>query len=221
MRKHAALAPVALGSFWALYASWYNSFPGEPALGTTLAFLTLAFLLFFAWPPWRILIRKAELQVPELLVLSLNAVAFFGAAYKLLTVDYHAYLGLFTVALGGLYVSLGLELWRQSPPARRDSRPVLLALVVALTLITLAAPIQFTAYRITLGWAVEAAALTWIGKRARSERMVWAALCIFALVVLRLWLIDSWIYATPDYTTLWNTRFLTFLVAAVLLWAAA
>jgi len=92
-------------------------------------------------------------------VLSLNAVAYYGAVYKLLTVDYHAYLGLFTVALGGLYVALGVELWRQAPAERRDERPVLLTLGVALTLITLAAPIQFTAYRITIGWAVEAAAL--------------------------------------------------------------
>ncbi len=221
LRKRAALAPIALGAFWVLYASWYSSFPGEPALGTTLAYLTLAFLLFFAWPPWRTLARKTELQAPELLVLSLNAVAYFGAAYKLLTPDFHAYLGLFTVALGGLYVSLGIELWRQSPVQSRDERPVLLALGVALTLITLAAPIQFTGYRITLGWAVEAAALTWIGRRARSERMVWAALCIFALVALRLWLIDSWIYATPAYTAVWNARFLTFLVAAAALWAAA
>ncbi|HXI42334.1 MAG TPA: DUF2339 domain-containing protein, partial [Bryobacteraceae bacterium] len=221
IRKRAPLAPVALGAFWALYASWYSSFPGEPALGATLAFVTLAFLLFFAWPPWRILGRKAELQVPELLVLSLNAVAYYGAVYKLLIVDYHAYLGLFTVALGGLYVALGLELWRQAPPESRDERPALLALGVALTLITLAAPIQFTGYRITLGWAVEAAALTWIGKRARSERMVWAALCIFGLVVLRLWLIDSWIYATPAYATVWNARFLTFLVSSAALWAAA
>ena len=220
-RKRAVLALVALGAFWTLYASWYSSFPGEPALGTTLAFLTVAFLLFFVWPPWRTQGRKAELGVPELLVLSLNAIAYYGAIYKLLTVDYHAYLGLFTVALGGLYVALGLELWRQSPPERRDARPVLLTLGVALTLITLAAPIQFTAYRITIGWAVEAAALTWIGKRARSERLVWAARCIFVLVVLRLWAIDSWIYATPSYTTLWNARFLTFLVAAAALWTAA
>jgi uncharacterized membrane protein len=177
--------------------------------------------LFFVWPPWRTQARNAELQAPELLVLSLNAVAYYGAVYKLLAVDYHAYLGLFTVALGGLYVALGVELWRQAPAERRDERPVLLTLGVALTLITLAAPIQFTAYRITIGWAVEAAALAWIGKRARSERLILAASFIFVLVVLRLWIIDSWIYATPDYTALWNARFLTFLVAAAALWAAA
>jgi uncharacterized membrane protein len=221
IRKRAALAPVALGAFWALYASWYSSFPGELALGTTLAFLTMAFLLFFVWPPWRMQSRNPELQAPELLVLSLNAVAYYGAVYKLLAVDYHPYLGLFTVLLGGLYVALGVELWRQAPAERRDERPVLLTLGVALTLITLAAPIQFTAYRITIGWAVEAAALTWIGKRARSERLIFAASFIFVLVVLRLWIIDSWIYATPDYTALWNARFLTFLVAASALWAAA
>jgi uncharacterized membrane protein len=41
-------------------------------------------------------------------------------------------------------------------------------------------------------------------------------------VLLRLWIIDSWMYPQPtDYSTLWNARFLTFAVAAGSLWASA
>jgi uncharacterized membrane protein len=175
----------------------------------------------FSGPQAARLARKAELRTPEFLVLALNAVAYYAAAYNLLVTDNRAYLGLFTVALAGLYLAMSMQLWRHLPQDTRDSRPVLLSLGVALTLITLAAPIQFTGYRITIGWAVEAAALTWIGKRARSERLIIAALCVFGLVLIRLWTIDSWIYMRPEYRALWNGRFITFLVAAAALWASA
>lgn len=221
LQKRTALAPVALAAYWTLYAVWYRSFLGTVPIGTVLPLLTVAFLFFFVWPPWRALARKAELRTPEFLVLSLNAVAYFAAAYNLLVTDNRAYLGLFTVALAGLYLAMGIEMWRQLPAATRDSRPVLLSLGVALTLLTLAAPIQFTGYRITIGWAVEAAALTWIGKRASSGRLTIAALCVFALVLVRLWAIDSWIYLDAQYVTLWNGRFLTFMIAAAALWGSA
>jgi uncharacterized membrane protein len=220
-RKRAALAPIALAAFWTLYAIWYRSFYGTVAAGAALPFLTVAFLLYYAWPPWRVLVRKAELRSPEFLVLSLNAVAYYAAAYSLLVTDNRAYLGLFTVALAGLYLAMSMEMWRHLPAEHRDSRPVLLSLGVAITLITLAAPIQFTGFRITIGWAIEAAALTWIGKRARSEPLIAAALCVFGLVFIRLWTLDSWIYTQPDYRVLWNGRFMTFLVAAAAFWASA
>jgi uncharacterized membrane protein len=220
-KKLATLAPFALAAYWAFYAGWYRSFLGIVPLTTVLTFLTVAFLLFFVWPPWRVLVRKAELQTPEFLVVALNAVAYYAAAYNLLVTDNRAYFGLFTVALAGLYLAMSMEMWRQLPAENRDSRPVLLSLGVAITLITLAAPIQFTGYRITIGWAVEAAALTWIGRRARSERLIIAALCVFGLVFIRLWILDSWIYTQPDYHALWNGRFMTFIVAAAAFWASA
>ena len=220
-RNRPALAPVALAAYWTLYAVWHRSFSGKVPIGTALPMLAVGFLFFYVWPPWRALARKAELRTPEFLVLSLNAVAYFAASYNLLVTDNRAYLGLFTVGLAGLYLAMGIEMWRQLPVESRDSRPVLLSLGVALTLLTLAAPIQFTGYRITIGWAVEAAALSWIGKRARSERLIIAALCVFALVLVRLWTIDSWMYFDLQYATLWNGRFLTFLIAAAALWGSA
>ena len=221
LQRRATLAPVALAAYWTVYAVWYNSFPGPVPIGAALPLVTVGFLLFYAWPPWRVLARKAEVGISEFLVLSLNPVAYFAAAYNLQVTDNRAYLGLFTVGLAGLYLAMGIEMWRQLPAQNRDSRPVLLSLGVALTLLTLAAPIQFTGFRITIGWAVEAAALTWIGRRAGSNRLIIASLFVFALVVIRLWTIDSWIYLGLEYATLWNARFLTFLIAAAALWGSA
>ncbi|MCU1272615.1 MAG: putative rane protein [Bryobacterales bacterium] len=222
LRRRPILAPIAMGAFWLVYAAWYAGFPGQAPVGMILPFLTVAFLLFFVWTPWRALARNAALQSSDFVVLSLNTMAYYSAAYNLLARDYHAYLGLFTVGLAGLYLALATELRRRLAEQRGDTRPVLLSLGIALTLLTLAIPVQFTGYRITIGWAAEAAALTWIGKRGQNERLVAAAACVFALVLWRLLIIDSWMYPQPtDYSALWNSRFLTFAAAVVSLWASA
>jgi len=136
--------------------------------------------------------------------------------------DYHAWLGLFAVALAAVHLGLAHLLWRSVPAENRDTRPVLLAIGIALTFITLAAPIQFSEYRITMAWALEMAALTWIAARTNSKGLSYAALAIFVLVLFRLDGIDSWMYSSPAaFEPVANARFLTFLIAAAAAWASA
>jgi len=221
-RKLDWLPAAAFLAFWLTYGSWIQGANPIPAPGAVLPLLTLIFLLFFSWVPWRLLVRNASPNATALAILGLNAAAYFAAAYHLLVTDYHAWLGLFAVTLACAYLGLGAVIWRRQPVEARDPRPVLLSLGAALTLITLAAPIQFTGYRITIGWAVEAAALAWIGKRVPSRRMSIGALCVLALVMIRLVTIDAWIYEhAANYSLLWNARFITFLVAALSFWLSA
>lgn len=87
---------------------------------------------------------------------------------------------------------------------------------------TLAIPIQFTGLTITLGWALEAAALAWIGLHLRDTKAVIASLVIFLLALFRVVLFDSQIYVnTQSHSLLWNRRFLTFVVMGCCLLAAA
>src|ERR1700686_5352265 len=126
------------------------------------------------------------------------------------------------MALAAAHLAVALLLWRSLPVENRDTRPVLLAIGIALTFITLAAPIQFSEYRITMAWALEMAALAWIGARTNSRSLNYAALAIFVLVLFRLDGIDSWMYSSPaDYQPVVNARFLTFLIAACASWASA
>jgi uncharacterized membrane protein len=93
---------------------------------------------------------------------------------------------------------------------------------VALGFLTLAIPIQFSEYRITMAWSLEGAALTWIGARIQSRRMTFAALAVLGLVAIRLGSIDSWMFSDPaSYSAVWNARFLTFVIAAVSCWLSA
>ena len=221
-RNQIAGISVTFAAFWVTYAIWAGDFRQPQPAGPVFLFLTAAFLIFLCWIPWRILCRGVELTRQDALLLVLNGAAYFGVCYNLLQKDYHAYLGLFAVALATVHLGVAFLLWRNLPSENRDTRVVLLSIGIALTFLTLAAPIQFAGYRITMAWALELAALAWIGSHTDSKGLIYAALAIFVLVLVRLNSVDAWMYASDaSYDLIANARFLTFLIAAAALWAAA
>jgi hypothetical protein len=113
-------------------------------------------------------------------------------------------------------------MWRGQPRQSRDQRPPLLALGLALALLTLAVPIQLSGFRITMAWALEAAALSWLAARTRSQALRAATLLVFLMVSARLLIVD--VDALAEQSTYWliaNQRFLTFATAAASFGAAA
>jgi hypothetical protein len=222
MRRVRAALGVSFGAFWTFYGLWFSSMHSPRAIGPVFFGITCAFLLFFAWAPWRLIYRREPARAQDLTILALNGAAYFGASYALLNAGYHAWMGLSAVAIAGLHVALAGWLWRERAAGQADQQPALLSLGVALTLLTLAAPIQFTAYRITMAWSLEFLALSWIALRTRHTLLGLGAIVVSVLVWVRLLTIDSWIYSDPaSYTLIWNARFLTFLIAAACSWLAA
>jgi uncharacterized membrane protein len=221
-RNRAGAAGLAFAAFWMGYAAWVSGFHFQPNTGEVFLFLTAAFALFLSWILWRFLVRKTVLTRTDALLLALNGAAYFGVSYDLLQKDYQPYLGLFAVAVAAAHLLVAYLLWRALPPENRDTRGVLLAIGIALTFLTLAAPIQFAGYRITMAWALEMAALAWIGSRANSKAATYAAMVVFWLVLARLHHVDAWMYGSPtEYNLLANARFLTFVIAAAAAWASA
>src|SRR5262245_27795454 len=142
-RNRRAGISVTFLAFWLAYAIWAGDFRNPQPVGPVFLFLSLAFLIFLCWIPWRILFRGAPLLGQDALLLVLNGAAYFGVSYDLLKKDYHDYLGLFAVALAAVHLGLAYLIWRKLPVENRDTRVVLLSLGISLTLLTLAAPIQF------------------------------------------------------------------------------
>jgi uncharacterized membrane protein len=169
------------------------------------AYITGAFVLFFLWIVWWGLIRQRALRNTDLLVMVANAAAYFGASYFLLNPQYHVYMGLLAAALGGLHLFLARLVWK-------DRQAALLGIAVTVTFLTLAIPIQFGGFRITMAWALEGAALAWLSTRFESLKMSIGSSIVLTLAVLRLLMVDSLI---PDQ------RFLTFAVAATALFLAS
>ena len=214
---------TAFVGFWFTYASHFFSIH-EPL---TLFFgVSCGFVLFLAWSYWHLKVQRAAPTTLALGVFALNGVVFYGRSYGLLHPAYQIWLGPLAALVAGIYLAFGVFLHRQSEEADSDKRPVLLALGIAVSFLTLAIPIQFAGFTITIAWAIQGAALTWIGVRLNSPRAVFAALIVFVLVVARLALFEADSLPDPStYLLLANSRFLTFAVSGVALllssyWAA-
>ena len=194
----------------------------ERSLNFDSLYITGGFALFFFWIIWWAVIRKRALRNTDLAVMAVNAAAYFGASYYLLNPSYHAYMGLFAAALGGLNLLLARVIWNPDATEEKDTWPALLAVAVTLAFLTLAVPIQFAGFRITIAWALEGAALAWISARFRSTRMSIGASVVLLLAVWRLFMVDAIYYAgIKDVALLVNPRFLTFAVTAIALFIAA
>jgi hypothetical protein len=200
----------SLAGFWLSYLSWNWQTPAPGSPWAVFVFLTIGFLLFTAWP------RVVPLRSADLLQVSANGLFYFGCSYFDLERGNHAWLGLFALLLAVVYMYAGRRLWT------RDQRGAQMYAGFAWVFLALAVPVQFTGYRITIGWAIEAATLAWIGRRVAQPRANQGSLALSALVLLRLLTVDTWMYASPaNYSALLNGRFVAFAASAVCLWASA
>jgi uncharacterized membrane protein len=214
-------APViTLAAFW--LPVWLAGYHPDSARARMVAFLWCSpgFALFFLWSAWWRLVRGLPARAAELWLLAANAAAYFGTAYVLLDSDYHDYVGAFAVGLAILHGLLAKLVWK--PGEARDSWQGQLAAAIAIVFLTLAIPIQFAGFRVTIAWALEAAALAWVSARFASARLWFGAAGLLALVCLRLFALDAWVYSNGNgYRLVVNMRFLTFAVSAASLWIAA
>jgi len=202
------LAPSWTGAlFWGYFYIW--QFTPFKNANPELRFLTLtgAFALFFLWPAWWKVVRGRALRVTDLLVLGANAAFYFGASYYLLNPHYHVYMGLLAVAVAAMHLLMAKLLL-----PGEDRRPAELAIAVTMVFLTLAVPIQFSGFHITVAWALEGAALAWLSERFHSQRINIGASVVLMLVLMRLFTIDAPIA---------SGRFLTFAISAAALLAAA
>jgi uncharacterized membrane protein len=198
------LAPLlTLACFWLPYRFWYS-------MDAPFAAPSATFLLFLGWALW----CKPK-EFPGLGVVAANAAFYFVASYTLLNPAHHQYMGLLAAAVGGVHLLLARRYESRSPAQN-------LTLGVALAFVTLAVPIQFVGFRVTIACALEGAVLAWLSRRFHSDWLRGCSWAVLALVMMRLFLLDISIYSrSSEYSTLVNTRFLTFAASAAALWIAA
>jgi hypothetical protein len=221
--KKWALAPAwTLASFWIPYFIWINANGAEGVRGWTFAWLCGAFFLFFLWTPWWTIWHPRRPRIGDLTTAAGNAVLYFTASYLLLNPVRHPYMGLLALVVAGVHLGLAKALWKPEPQDKNDEIPALAIAAIALSFATLAVPIQFSGFRISMAWAMEGAALAWLAGRFRNRWASGAAGIVLALMALRVTGVDSEIYSTvSDFSLVMNVRFFAFAVGAFSLWLAA
>jgi uncharacterized membrane protein len=179
-------------AFWLTaltFAGWLAVHYEQWKLWRTLFFLTLFFLVFSALALVHNVLARRHVRWPGVSLIISNATLYFAASYLLLEgAAYDRALGTFALLVSSFYVVL----FYVARTRHRADRLLALSYVgAAVTFFTLAVSIQLDQHWVTMGWAVEALMLTWIGLKADERAARYAALAVFAVAGLHWFAVDA------------------------------
>ncbi len=216
------LAPTALGCVLALEWAWHGqSFNGAQA---TLALLWyLGFYLVFTAFPFVFQQQFAERRLPWI-ASAAAGVGTFSLVHRLVGQAWpNDMMGLLPLAFA-IPALLGLMVVSKQHRPENPARLTQLAWFggVALFFITLIFPIQFEKQWITLGWALEGAALCWLFRRVPHPGLRATGTGLLIAAFIRLALNPAVLeYQTRGDTAILNWQLYAYSVTALALFAAA
>ncbi|HXG63903.1 MAG TPA: DUF2339 domain-containing protein [Blastocatellia bacterium] len=205
-----------------MFFGWFFEYYHEDKLRLTIFFLTLFFLIFALLAVLHNVVNCKPAGWLDLFLVLINALFYFSTSYRLLdeALDetQQPYLGAFAVLMAGFYLGLSYFAHRKTI---EDRRLILIFLGLAFLFLALAVPIQFDQHWVTMGWAIEGAALTWIGLRVADRTSRYAGFVVLLVATLHWFGIDALDFAYSvgsQFTPLLNRRALS---CAVLIAALA
>jgi hypothetical protein len=218
----AATAATAL-----VHAAWTFEHPGlagdGSASSTALAIQLLTLLLFAFWP--FVAIVRFRSQRWAWYAAALAGPAWFPSLKESYQAAFgEATIGLLPILLGAVSLAqarLAARSWRPADPMRKNQLAWFLA--VALGFVTVAVPLQLEKEWVTIGWALEALAVTFLWKRLDHPGLKVLAVALFMGVTIRLVANEAVLgyYPRPSWRIL-NWLLYTYLVpAASMIWASA
>ncbi|MEP7271061.1 MAG: DUF2339 domain-containing protein [Acidobacteriota bacterium] len=204
-----------------VFGAWMTEWYGSGKLWPTIFFLTLFFVIFALVAVLYNVVNKRKTKWPDLALVFINALLYFGTSYGLLDDAHHSGLGVFAVLVSGFYLALGYFTNRRD---REDRLLVYTFVGLAALFAVLAVPIQFDQHWVTMAWALEGAILTLIGLKTNDRTSRYGALVVFAFAGTHWGVVDVHDFAysvTSNFVPLLNRRALSGAVLVVSLAAAA
>jgi len=195
--------------------------PGADVAVPRLLFAGLVWLLFLVHAP--LAARRAPSARAPWVTAVLASGAFFLLARRSFSeAGWDGFVGALPVAIAAALALLVLSLLKIEAPAARDLGRLALVAGAALAFVTVAIPLQLDKEWITIGWALEAAALAWLYTRVPHRGLLLASGGLAAVVFVRLVLNEAVLsYHARSATPIWNWYLYTYLAAAVALFVAA
>jgi uncharacterized membrane protein len=212
---------LAFGGTILMFGAWMDEWYIPEKLWTTIFFLTLFFVIFALLAVLYNVVNKRPTTWPDLALVFINALLYFGTSYELLDKAHHSGLGVFAVLVSGFYLALGYFTNRRD---REDTLLVYTFVGLAVLFAVLAVPIQFDQHWVTIAWALEGAVLTLIGLKANDRTSRYAALVVFVIAVSHWAMVDVHDFAysaMSNFVPLLNRRALSGGVLVAALAAAA
>jgi uncharacterized membrane protein len=207
-----ALLVTAAAASWFLASLWN---PGP--LPVTFVTLATLFLLFFVFSGWRAVVAPNLLSFGEVAAIPLAAV-FFRPYYEALAGWGDSWAALLALVLAGLYLALAARLWGSPRHAPAPNPAAAASAGVGVAFLTLAIPLEFHNFTVTMVWAVEGAALVWIASQRRIFLAQVFGVAVLACAAARYAFLDATLRTSIP---LWNARFASATVLAIALFLAA
>jgi uncharacterized membrane protein len=179
--RHVALWAVFAASC-AAAAVWAE---GSDAWRRLLVLAFAMYGVFMAYP--LILGARARAQRDPYLAAVLASAMFFVFGRSALTSGGFGWMiGALPVAQGAVMALLLRQLLRLEAGQQRDSGRLAIVAGAALAFVTVAIPLQLHHQWITIGWAIEGAALAWLFRRIPHRGLLLTAVGLFSAVFVRL-----------------------------------
>jgi uncharacterized membrane protein len=150
-----------------------------------LALSSAIYAVFIAYP--LALGRRAHAdRDPSIAAVLASAMLFVAARAALTAGGYGWMVGALPVAEGAVMAILLRQLLKMEQPGARDVGRLALVAGTALAFVTVAIPLQLHRQWITIGWALEGAALAWLFRRIRHRGLLYWSLALLGAVFVRL-----------------------------------
>ena len=194
--------------------SWNGDWTGQLALSAAL------YSVFVAYP--LVLGRRVASEREPFLAAIIASATFFVAGRDALTRGgYESIIGVLPVAEALVLAVLLRQLLRLEAPGRRDLGRLAVVAGAALAFVTVAIPLQLDHQWITIGWALEGAALAWLFTRVPHRGLLYSSVALLAAVFVRLALNpDVFLYEPRGELRILNWYLYTYLIAAAAMFAA-
>ena len=162
---------------------------GQYAGGTAWSSLLLhgvAMYVAFAAYPLLLGRRGRGARDPYVAAIVASAWCFLATRHGVVQAGHEALVGVVPVALGAVTMVHFRQLLRIEPTGSRDLGRLALVAGTALAFLTVAIPLQLKQQWITIGWALEGAAVAWLFRRIPHRGLLYAAVGLLGTVFARL-----------------------------------
>jgi uncharacterized membrane protein len=209
-----ALGLLAVATGAIAVSAFVASHRGPEEWGARLGLAAAIYVVFLAWP-MAAGTAAVRSRAPWLAAILASAPFFFAARPALVAGGFGSVIGVLPLAQAA---AMALLLWRLlaiEPPRRRDGARLALVAGAALAFVTVAIPLQLEKQWITIGWALEGAALAWLYRRIPHRGLLWTSAGLLGAAFVRLALNpEVFRYAPRSATPVFNWYLYTYLLCA-------
>jgi Predicted membrane protein (DUF2339) len=205
---------------WLAVLQWQARGDLDTTWPQLLVFATGLYAIFVAYP-FVLGGRARQDRDPFVAAILASAMAFFAGRAAFTAGELGALIGIVPVIEGAVLAVMLWWLLRMEAPGQRDLGRLAMVAGAALAFVTVAIPLQLRHQWVTIGWALEGAALTWLYRRIKHRGLFYWGIALLATVFVRLALNPDVFLYEPRGMRVLNWYLYAYLICAASMLVAA